>query len=182
MKDYFYYQQKEEWPIDRLCNVIEIKNNEMIQLFLVERSWNQWFLSKETLCIRRLRKKKMFSEIWPQSQGSQSKLTGRKLGSVKEHGDLRMLKRWLESLTKFTHNIFSSNLRRKLKLPTYVGIFHGKLICTASYSYSSKAFDCLIYVSFFTYLLRRDLIDQFCEFQHFLVNFSVNVICFILIT
>ena len=52
-----------EWPKDRLCNVIEIKNNEMIQLFLVERSWNQWFLSKKIFCIRRFRKKNMFTEI-----------------------------------------------------------------------------------------------------------------------
>ena len=62
----FFCQQKEdmmEWPRDRLCYVTEIKNNEMIQLFLVERSWNQWFLSKKIICIRRFRKKKMFSEI-----------------------------------------------------------------------------------------------------------------------
>ena len=71
---------------------------------------------------------------------------------------------------------------KKLKLPTYVGIFHWKSIGIGSYSYSCKAFDCLLYVSFFTYLLRRDLTHQFCEFQHFLVNFSVKVICFILIT
>ena len=31
----------EGWLRDRLCNVIEIKNNGMIQSFLVERSWNQ---------------------------------------------------------------------------------------------------------------------------------------------
>ena len=65
-KLFFFCQQKEdmmEWPRDSLCNVIEIKNNEMIQLFLVERSWNQWFLSKKIFCIRRFRKKKMFSEI-----------------------------------------------------------------------------------------------------------------------
>ena len=63
---FFFCQQKEDmmqWPRDSLCNVIEIKNNEMIQLFLVERSWNQWFLSKKIFCIRRFRKKKMFSEI-----------------------------------------------------------------------------------------------------------------------
>ena len=94
------------WEVMRLCNAIEIKNNEMIQSFLVETSWNQWFLSKKIFCIRRFRKKKMFSEIWPQSQGSQSKLTGRKVGSVKQHGGLRRLKRWLKSLTKFAHNIF----------------------------------------------------------------------------
>ena len=36
----FFCQQKEdmmEWPSDRLCNMIEIKNNEMIQPFLVEK-------------------------------------------------------------------------------------------------------------------------------------------------
>ena len=63
---FFFCQQKEdmmEWPRDRLCNVTEIKNNEMIQLFLVERSWKQWFLSKKIFCITRFRKKKMFSEI-----------------------------------------------------------------------------------------------------------------------
>ena len=61
-----FCQQKEEmmeWPRDRLCNVIEIKNNEIIQLLLVERSWNQWFLSRKVFCIRRFRKKKMLSEI-----------------------------------------------------------------------------------------------------------------------
>ena len=52
-----------EWPRDILCNVTEIRNNEMIQLFLVERSWNQWFLSKKIFCIRRFRKKNMFTEI-----------------------------------------------------------------------------------------------------------------------
>ena len=37
----FLCQQKEdmiEWPRDRLCNVNEIKNNEMIQSFLIESS------------------------------------------------------------------------------------------------------------------------------------------------
>ena len=37
----FLWQQKEdmiEWPRDRLCNVNEIKNNEMIQSFLIESS------------------------------------------------------------------------------------------------------------------------------------------------
>ena len=56
-----------EWLIDRLCNVIEIKNNEMIQSFVVERIWNQWFLSKKIFCTSRSRKKKMFSKIWPQN-------------------------------------------------------------------------------------------------------------------
>ena len=45
----FFCQQKEdmmEWPRHRIWNVIEIKSNEMIQSFLLERSWNQWFLSK----------------------------------------------------------------------------------------------------------------------------------------
>ena len=67
-------------------------------------------------------------------------------------------------------------------LPMY-GYFIWK-IRMHSYLYSSKAADCLFYVSFFTYLLRRDLSHQFCEFkvQHFLVNFSVKAICFILIT
>ena len=45
---------------DRLCNVTEINNNEMIQLLLLERSWNQWFLSKKSFCTRRSRKKKYF--------------------------------------------------------------------------------------------------------------------------
>ena len=61
-----FCQQKEdimEWLRDRICNVIEIKNNEMIQSLLVERSWNQWFLSKNIFCIRRFIKEKMFSEI-----------------------------------------------------------------------------------------------------------------------
>ena len=56
----FFCQQKEdmmEWPRDRLCNVIKIKNNEMIHSFLVERCWNQWFFPKKIFCIRRFRKK-----------------------------------------------------------------------------------------------------------------------------
>ena len=63
---FFFCQKKEDtmkWSRDRLCNMIEIKNNEMIHLLLVERSWNDWFLSKKIFCIRRFRKKKMFSEI-----------------------------------------------------------------------------------------------------------------------
>ena len=166
----------------------------------------------------------MFSEIWSQSQGSQSRFNGRKVGSVKQYGGLQRLKRLLKSLTKFAHNIFSPNLRRKLKRDTYVGIlallhfrtppividdsswknvaesFTVALTLTlggyesaiasvfsmenphASYSYSCKAFDCLLYLNFSTYLLRRDLNHQFCQFQQFLVNFLVKVICFILIT
>ena len=104
----FFCQQKEdmvEWLRDRLCNVTEIKNIEMIQSFLVERSWNQWLLSKKVLCTRRCRRKKMFSEIWQQSQGSQNSRTERKVGSVKQHGGLWKLIRWLKSLAKFSHNI-----------------------------------------------------------------------------
>ena len=67
-----------EWLTDRLCNVIEIKNNETIQSFLVERSWNQWFLSKKSFCTRRSREKKMFSKIWPQNSWEE--------GSVKQYG------------------------------------------------------------------------------------------------
>ena len=52
-----------EWLTDRLLNVTESKNKEMIQSFLVDRSWNQWFLSKKIFCTRRSRKKKMFSKI-----------------------------------------------------------------------------------------------------------------------
>ena len=63
---------------DRLCNVIEIKNKEMIQSFLVERSWNQWFLSKKSFCTRRSREKKIFSKIWPQNSWEE--------GSVKQYG------------------------------------------------------------------------------------------------
>ena len=66
VKDCFICQHKEdmmECLRDRPCNVIKIKNNEMIQFFLVERSWNQWSLSKKIFCIRRFREKKMFSEI-----------------------------------------------------------------------------------------------------------------------
>ena len=88
-----------------LCNVIEIKNKEMIQSFLVERSWNQWSLSKKIFFTRRFRKKKMFSEIWPQSQGSKNSRTERKVDSVKQHGGLWRLLSWLRSLTKFAHNI-----------------------------------------------------------------------------
>ena len=109
----FFCQQKKDmmqWPRGRLCNVIEIKNNEMIQLFLVERSCNQWFLSKKVFCIRRFRKK-MFSEIWPQSQASQSKFTGRKVGSVKQHGGFQRLKRWLKSLTKINYKYILIKLK-----------------------------------------------------------------------
>ena len=71
--------------------VIEIKNIVMIQLVLVElvlveTSWNQWFLLQKIFCIRRFRKKKMFSEIWPQSQGSRLSKThceeGRQCGTT----------------------------------------------------------------------------------------------------
>ena len=58
--------QREEdvmtWPRDRLFNVNEININEMMEFFLVEKSWNQWFLSKSTFCISRFRKKKRFPE------------------------------------------------------------------------------------------------------------------------
>ena len=50
-------EDKIGWLIDRLCNRIEIKNNEMIQSFLVGRSWNQWFLLNKNFCTRRSRKK-----------------------------------------------------------------------------------------------------------------------------
>ena len=63
-----------EWLIDILCNVIVIENNEMIQSFLVERVWNQWLLSEKSFFTRRSRKKKMFSEIWPQNALSSVKL------------------------------------------------------------------------------------------------------------
>ena len=39
--------------VERLCNVFEINNSKMVQLFLVERSWNQWFLSKNIFCIHK---------------------------------------------------------------------------------------------------------------------------------
>ena len=39
-----------------------MKDNEMIQLFSVDRSWNQWFLSKKKFCTRRYRKK-MFRDL-----------------------------------------------------------------------------------------------------------------------
>ena len=58
--------QREEdvmtWPRDRLFNVNEININEMMEFFLVEKSWNQWFLSKSIFCISRFRKKKRFPE------------------------------------------------------------------------------------------------------------------------
>ena len=50
-------EDKIDWLIDWLCNRIEIKNNEMIQSFLVGRSWNQWFLLNKNFCTRRSRKK-----------------------------------------------------------------------------------------------------------------------------
>ena len=37
-----------EWLRDKLCTLIEIKNNEMIHLCLVEKRWNQWLLSKKS--------------------------------------------------------------------------------------------------------------------------------------
>ena len=58
--------QREEdvmtWPRDRLFNVNEININEMMEFFLVEKSWNQWFLSKSIFCISRFRKNKRFPE------------------------------------------------------------------------------------------------------------------------
>ena len=54
-----------EWPRDRLCNVFEINNSEMVQLLLVERSWNQWILSKKIFCIHQEIQKKedVFGEL-----------------------------------------------------------------------------------------------------------------------
>ena len=78
-----------EWLRIRLCDVTEIKNNETIQSFLVERDWNQWFFSKKIFCIRKFRKKKMFSEILTITRIT--KLTERKVGSAKQHGGLRGL-------------------------------------------------------------------------------------------
>ena len=52
-----------EWLTERLCNVIELKSNEMIQSSLVGRNWNQWFLTKKSFCTRRSRKKKMFPKF-----------------------------------------------------------------------------------------------------------------------
>ena len=105
----FFCQQKEdmmEWPIDKICNVTEIKIIETIQSILVERSWNQWFLPKRIFYIMRFRKKKIFLENWPQSQATRiTKLTERKVGSVKYHGGLWRLTNWLKSLTNFAHNI-----------------------------------------------------------------------------
>ena len=49
-----------------------------------------------------------------------------------------------------------------------------------AYLYRSKAADCLLYASFFTYLLRWGLSHHFREFQLFLGTFSLKVICFIL--
>ena len=60
----------------------------MIQLFLVERNWNQRFLLKKIFCIGGSEKKKTFSEIRPQSQGSQNLLRASKVGSVKQNGGL----------------------------------------------------------------------------------------------
>ena len=60
-----FCQRKEDvmkWPRDRLFNVNEININEMMEFFLVEKSWNQWFLSKSIFCISRFRKKKRFPE------------------------------------------------------------------------------------------------------------------------
>ena len=49
-----------EWLNDRLCDVIEISKHAMIQSFLVERNWNQWFLSKKSFCTRRSKKRRCF--------------------------------------------------------------------------------------------------------------------------
>ena len=43
---------------------------------------------EEDFLHRRFRKKKMFSEIRPQSQGSQNSLRASKVGSVKQNGGL----------------------------------------------------------------------------------------------
>ena len=43
--------------------MIEVKKNEMLQSFLVERSWNKWCLSKKSFCTRRPRKNKIFGRF-----------------------------------------------------------------------------------------------------------------------
>ena len=73
---FFLRQQQTWWNSWEICNVIEIKKNEMLQSFLVEKGWNQWFLSKKSFCTRRSKKEKVFSEIWPQTHWQ--------IGSVKQ--------------------------------------------------------------------------------------------------
>ena len=86
----FFCQQKEdmmEWLWDRLCNVIEIKNNEKIQSFLVERTWNQWFFFEEDFLHQETQKKEdVFRDLTTVRRIRI--LTERKVGSVKQHGGL----------------------------------------------------------------------------------------------
>ena len=73
---FFLRQQQTWWNSWKICNVIEIKKNEMLQSFLVEKGWNQWFLLKKSFCTRWSKKEKVFSEIWPQTHWQ--------IGSVKQ--------------------------------------------------------------------------------------------------
>ena len=65
-RTFFFCQQEEDMmksPRNRLCNVIEIKNNEMIQLFLVERSWNQWFCRRRFSALGDSEKRRCFQRL-----------------------------------------------------------------------------------------------------------------------
>ena len=132
---------------DGLFNIIEIKNNEIIQSFLVGRSWRQWCLSKNSFCTRGSRKKDVFGDLT-------TKLTKRKVvWNSTGACDVKAV-RWLKSFTKFAHNIlkFLSNFNNLLKFQIKENPMQ-----------SSKVADCLIYVTFITYLFRI-LTDDSCLF------------------
>ena len=66
--------------------------------------------------------------------------------------------------------------KTELKLRSSLCRYFPRKIHIHSQLYSSKSADCLLNVSFFTYLLRQGLSHQICEFQNLPVNFSVKVI------
>ena len=104
-----------EWLKDRLCNVIEIKSNEMIQSFLVERSWNQQFQSRKIFCTRRSKKTKTISKTSPQNSLRETE----RQRQCETAWRLVKAIRWLKSLTKFPHNIF-----REFQLDFYQAFYN----------------------------------------------------------
>ena len=59
-----FISQQQTWCNNwKIRNVIEIKNNEIFRLFLVEKSWNQWFLSPKSFCIGRYGNRRSFQDL-----------------------------------------------------------------------------------------------------------------------
>ena len=102
------------------------------------------FLSKKSVCTRRSRKKKIFSDMF------HHKLTDTKEVSVKQYGLCRFAKatRLLKSLIKFTHNILKGFLLDFCQI--FCNLNQTSKACSYhAFSISSKITDCL-YLAFFS--------------------------------